>query len=128
MPVIVAEIVRSGIVEGVHCGRLVALGADGAPEYSRGDVAAPLLPRSCSKPLQAVAMVRSGLPLEGPLLALACASHSGEQFHLDGVREILGEAGLDETALQNPTGWPLSEHVRGGTRSLLPGQAPTCSA
>ena len=34
-------------------------------------------------------MVRLGLDLPPELLALACASHSGEHFHLEGVRRIL---------------------------------------
>jgi L-asparaginase II len=70
-------------------------------------------------------MVRAGLELDGELLALACASHSGEDFHLDGVRRILAGAGLDEGALRNPAGWPLEDRVRdqvlraGGTESRL---------
>lgn len=122
---VVAEIVRSGFVEGRHRGSVVALDAAGEVAWSVGDVASPMLPRSCNKPLQAVAMVRSGLRLEGELLALACASHSGEPFHLEGVRRILDAAGLDESALQCPEDWPLDDEVRaellagGGTRSRL---------
>ncbi len=54
-------------------------------------------------------MLRAGLDLDGKLLALACASHSGEPFHLDGVREILAGAGLDESALQTPPDYPVDE-------------------
>jgi L-asparaginase II len=61
-----------------------------------------MFPRSANKPLQAVAMLRCGLPLTGPLLALAAASHSGEDFHVAGVREILASAGLTESALHCP--------------------------
>jgi L-asparaginase II len=57
-------------------------------------------------------MLRCGLDLDGELLALASASHSGEPFHLDGVRRILAGAGLDEGALQNPAGLPLGEDER----------------
>jgi len=39
-------------------------------------------------------MLRAGLDLDGKLLALAAASHSGEAFHVAGVREILAGAGL----------------------------------
>ena len=49
----------------------------------------PVLPRSCNKPIQALAMVRAGLDLPPDLLALACASHSGEPFHVEGARRIL---------------------------------------
>ena len=94
-PVVVAEIVRSGFVEGHHYGSVVALDAVGEVEWSVGIVEEPMLPRSCNKPIQALAMVRAGLDLPPDLLALACASHSGEPFHVDGVRRILAGAGLD---------------------------------
>ncbi len=50
-----------------------------------------------------------GLALEGELLALASASHSGEDFHVTGVRKILASAGLSEDALQCPPALPLDE-------------------
>ena len=49
----------------------------GSVDWSVGSVDAPILPRSCNKPLQALGMVRLGLDLPPDLLALACASHSG---------------------------------------------------
>ena len=122
---VIAEIVRSGFVEGHHHGSVVAMDADSQVVHERGETSTTILPRSCNKPLQALAMVRSGLDLDGELLALACASHSGEQFHLDGVRRILAGAGLDESALQTPPDWPLDDAERdrvvraGGTRTSL---------
>ena len=109
---VVAEIVRSGFVEGHHYGSWVALDADGAVRGSAGDVQGPILPRSCNKPLQALAMVEAGLSLEPQLLALACGSHSGEPFHIDGVRRILASAGLSEDALQTPPDYPLDDEAR----------------
>src|SRR5687768_6485904 len=109
---VVAEIVRSGFVEGHHYGSVVALAADGSVDWSVGAVDVPVLPRSCNKPLQALAMVRLGLDLPPDLLALTCASHSGEDFHLDGVRRTLATAGLDESALQTPPDWPLDDTAR----------------
>ncbi|MDX6360863.1 MAG: hypothetical protein QOH37_3917, partial [Nocardioidaceae bacterium] len=110
--VVLAEIVRSGFVEGHHYGSVVALAADGSTAYAAGDVTSPVLPRSCNKPLQAVGMLRAGLDLDGELLALACASHSGEDFHIEGVRRILAGAGLDESALQTPPDFPLDDDAR----------------
>jgi L-asparaginase II len=52
-------------------------------------------------------MLRCGLGLDGELLALAAASHSGEDFHVDGVRKILARAGLSEEDLRCPASWPL---------------------
>ena len=120
---VIAEIVRSGFVEGHHYGSVVALDSGHEVAFSRGETGTPALPRSCNKPLQAVGMLRAGLDLDGELLALACASHSGEDFHLDGVRRILAGAGLDVSALQTPPGWPLDDDARdrlmraGGTKT-----------
>jgi L-asparaginase II len=118
---VVAEVVRSGFVESRHRGSVVAVGPDGTVLWEVGPVGSPIYPRSSNKPLQATAMVRNGLPLRGRLLALACGSHSGESEHITGVREILTNAGLDESALQTPADYPLDElaredWIRGGGR------------
>jgi L-asparaginase II len=119
----VAEIVRNGFVEGHHYGSVLALGADAAVVWSVGDIESPILPRSCNKPVQALGMVRAGLELPPDLLALACASHSGEPFHIDGVRRILASAGLSEADLQTPPDYPLDDAARdqvirdGGTKT-----------
>ena len=72
----------------------------------------PVLPRSCNKPLQALGMLRAGLDLPPDLLALACASHSGEPFHVEGVRRLLASAGLTEADLQTPPDYPLDDAAR----------------
>ncbi|MCW2832764.1 MAG: asparaginase [Nocardioides sp.] len=124
-PVVVAEIVRSGFVEGHHYGSVVALDATGEVDWSVGVVDQPMLPRSCNKPIQALAMVRAGLSLPPELLALACASHSGETFHVEGARRILESAGLTESALQTPPDYPLDDAAReaviraGGDKSSI---------
>ncbi len=110
-PVLV-EVVRNGFVESVHRGRVALTNPDGSLAASLGSEFAPIYPRSASKPLQALGMVRAGLDLPADLLALVCASHSGEAFQLDGVRRILAGAGLDESALQTPPDWPFDEVER----------------
>lgn len=123
--VLVAEVVRSGLVESRHRGSVIALAADGSVAFAAGSTDAPMYPRSSNKPAQAAAMLRLGLPLDGELLALASASHSGEPFHVDGARRILALAGLDESALRNTPGYPIDpasmvEYVRtGGEPSSL---------
>src|ERR1700676_1845176 len=79
---VLAEVIRSGFVESRHRGTVVALAPDGMFAFTAGSANAPVFPRSSNKPLQAVAMLRAGLPLDGELLALATASHSGEDFHV----------------------------------------------
>lgn len=112
MSQVVVEIVRSGFVEGHHYGSAVTLSAAGEIELAVGDPQAPILPRSANKPLQALAMLGLGLDVDGPELAIACASHSGEQIHLAAVRELLGEAGLMEQALGNIKDYPFDPAVR----------------
>jgi L-asparaginase II len=114
---VLAHVVRGGVVESVHRGHLVALGADGTPVLAIGDPDAEFLPRSSLKPLQAVAMLRAGVELDGELLALACASHSGEPMHVDGVRRILAGAGRTEDDLANTPAYPLSEDVGAAWRA-----------
>jgi L-asparaginase II len=108
---VLAEVVRSGFTESVHRGATAALAADGGVLAQDGQIDVPVFPRSSNKPMQAAAMLRCGLDLDGELLALAAASHCGEDFHVDGVRKILSGAGLDEAALQCPASWPLDEQT-----------------
>jgi len=123
---VVAHIVRSGFVESVHHGSVVALAANGSTLLALGDVTGPIFPRSSSKPIQALAMLRAGLDLDGELLALATGSHSGEAFHLEGVQRILTGAGLSERALQNTPDLPYGalEH----DAWIAAGRAPTSLA
>ncbi len=109
---ILVEVLRNGYLESVHRGRVAVTDQDGGLACSLGAEFAPMYPRSALKPLQAVGMLRAGLSLQGNLLALVCSSHSGESMHLAGVRQILGQGGLDESALQTPADWPLDDVAR----------------
>jgi L-asparaginase II len=106
---VLAEVVRSGFVESRHRGAVAALAADGTFAFTAGSANTPIFPRSSNKPLQATAMLTAGLPLEGELLALAAASHSGEDFHVQGVHDILDFAGLTEQDLRCPPALPIDE-------------------
>jgi L-asparaginase II len=108
---VLAEVVRSGFIESRHRGAIAALDTDGTFAFTAGNANTPVFPRSSNKPLQATAMLRAGLPLEGELLALAAASHSGEDFHARGVRDILDFAGLTENDLRCPPSMPLDEQT-----------------
>ncbi|MBL1084527.1 asparaginase [Streptomyces actinomycinicus] len=108
----VAHLVRGGIIEGIHYGSVVVLDADGRVRFQLGDIEAAFYPRSALKPVQAVAMLRAGLPLEGELLSLAAASHSGEERHIAGTRRILELAGLAEDDLRNVPDMPFGAAVR----------------
>jgi L-asparaginase II len=104
----IAETTRSGVVESVHFGTVVAIDADGVVAWSAGDPDTDVYPRSALKPLQAQAMLDAGFAAEPDELAVAAASHSGEPIHLDVVRRILARVGLDEHVLANTAALPLS--------------------
>lgn len=116
-----AEVVRSGFLESRHRGAIAALAADGSVLLAGGAADVPMFPRSSNKPFQAAGMLRCGLELDGELLALAAASHSGEDFHVAGVRAILASAGLTEDDLQCPPDLPLDEEAR---RVMIAAGAP----
>ena len=109
---VLAHYVRGGFVESAHRASVVATAADGSHLLALGAVDDPVFPRSSNKPLQTLAMVRAGLRLAPQHLALASASHSGEDFHLEGVREVLASVSLTEGALQNTPDYPLDEAAR----------------
>ncbi|GAA0947370.1 asparaginase [Nonomuraea longicatena] len=116
---LVVEVVRSGFVESTHLARMLTVSADGAPVQAYGAVHVPASPRSSLKPVQAVGMLRNGLDLDGELLALAAASHSGEPFHVAGVRRILAGAGAEESALRCPEDYPEDRTVTDRARVLM---------
>ncbi|PRY00994.1 asparaginase [Allonocardiopsis opalescens] len=118
-----AEVVRNGFTEGVHYGAAVGLAADGGVAFERGPAAAPVLPRSAAKPIQAVASLRAGARLDGVELAVAAGSHMGEPFHVAAVRRILAGAGLSAEALRCPADWP--EHRGARDAVVREGGAPS---
>lgn len=120
MSVPLAQVIRSGLVEGTHFGSAVVVGSSGEVLWSTGDVTKTFFPRSANKLMQTLGMVRVGLPLNDQLLALACSSHSGEAFHIAGVRQILQEAECSVSDLQCPSDYPLDETQR--TELITQGQ------
>jgi L-asparaginase II len=119
---VVAEVWRSGWVESVHHGSVVGLAEDGSVAFTVGRPESPAYPRSSVKPLQGLAMVRHGLDLKDELLALGCASHPGEPFHIEGVRRILAGAGLTPGDLQCTPDLP--RHERSRAELVVAGTAP----
>jgi L-asparaginase II len=103
------EVLRSGFVECVHRGSAVAIDPDGGVVLKAGEPDLPHLPRSANKPLQLAGMVRAGLDLAPPDLAVAASSHSGETAHVRRVRDLLNRNSLPESTLACPPALPLGE-------------------
>ncbi|GAB4080654.1 asparaginase [Modestobacter muralis] len=125
-PVLV-EVWRGGlasdVLESVHRGALVVLGADGAPQSAVGDVTRPVLPRSSNKPVQATVYLDAGWqPRDDRELALAAASHNGEDDHRELAAQVLAHAGLEPAHLGCPPSLPGHEATR--AHWLVEGRAP----
>ena len=111
-PIELVRVIRSGFHESSHYGSVVVVDGDGSVLHARGDVDAPMFPRSSNKPFQAVAMLTAGAGLAGPDLAISAASHSGEPMHTDRVMSMLRRASLGEEDLGCPEALPLNEAAR----------------
>ena len=104
---------RSGFIESRHAGSAIVL--DGVTAETRlrlGNPDAPVFPRSAMKPFQAIAILSSGVTLEGQQLAIATASHTGSAGHVALVRQLLDRAGLTSDALACPADWPTDRTMR----------------
>ncbi|MEP7457047.1 asparaginase [Phyllobacterium sp. SB3] len=125
-PVLV-EVFRGETAESRHRGSVVVTDGDGKVVFSLGDIDRPTFPRSTIKAIQALPLVESGAAdaygFGNEELAMACASHSGEQLHVAKASEMLGRAGLDAAALECGSHWPFEQSVL--IDLAKSGQAPT---
>ncbi len=105
---------RDGIVESFHRVHVVAVEGE-TVVATHGDGGLTVVYRSAAKPFQALPLVEDGVvgryAFTDAELALAAASHNGEDLHLAGVRSILAKVGLGEEALGLGPLPPLSTRV-----------------
>ncbi len=124
---VVVEVTRGGVVESRHRGVVAVLDADGGVALSIGDIDQPVFPRSAIKGLQAIPLIESGAAdryaLTDAEIALACASHNGEERHVATSAAMLAKAGRDVGALECGAQMPM----RGGAQIPLykAGLSPT---
>ncbi len=113
MDPVLVEVIRGGIPESVHRGALAVLDAEGAVVLALGDIDRPIFPRSAVKGLQALPLIETGAAdrfgLTDAELALACASHSGEEPHATTAAAALAKAGRDVKCLECGAHWPMGE-------------------
>ena len=106
---VLAEVTRGGVVESLHLGHLIILNSDGTTYLSKGSPELSFYPRSAVKSLQASAMLKAGLTVSDEELAIVCASHSGNQIHIDLVSKMLADRGIPLSAMGNASDKPLGE-------------------
>ncbi len=124
-PPVLASVWRGGVCEARIRGHVVVATATGEVIGAAGDPNALTTLRSCVKPLQALPFVRLAadeLGVSEAEVAIACASHQGEDEHLATVRELLGRARVSENALGCGPQLPYNEEA--ARRLLASGGTP----
>ncbi|HEY6468798.1 MAG TPA: asparaginase [Candidatus Dormibacteraeota bacterium] len=102
-PPVLATVWRGGVVEARIRGHVAVVDAGGEVHSSVGDPRTVTTLRSCVKPLQALPFVRLAVDRLGAgesEVAIACASHQGEDEHVATVRGLLAKADVPESALR----------------------------
>ena len=124
---ILAEQTRGDYVENRHRGAFVVSDAEGRVIASAGDIERPVFPRSAIKSIQALAMFTSGavdrFDISDRELALACASHHGEDVHVAEAARFLAQVGLSASDLECGAHQPTNAMARESLRRA--GAAPS---
>lgn len=106
---------RGELVESVHFGAAAVATARGELIGGWGDTEMLVYPRSALKPVQAIALLETGASAAFGLtqrhLALACASHRGEPFHVELATSWLDRLGLDQNALACGPDYPADANA-----------------
>jgi L-asparaginase II len=101
---VLVEQTRGPLAEIIHTGAVAVVDAQGALLASAGDANALAFTRSTLKPFQALPFLLSGGPKQlgftGPQIALLCASHNGEDMHVQAVEAMLATVGHNYRSLQ----------------------------
>jgi len=104
MSSLTTQVIRSGEIESFHSGYGVITDAVGQVIQSYGDPHYSTYVRSSAKPLQGMAVLRSGafdnFKLTAKELALICSSHSGEPLHIDTAESIFSKVGIGPELLR----------------------------
>lgn len=95
---------RGGFAECVHLGSIAVVDSGGALVAGAGDAHGLNFTRSALKPLQALSFVEDGgmarFGFDSEMLALMCASHSGEAMHVAVVQRMLERIDARESDLR----------------------------
>jgi L-asparaginase II len=115
---------RGAVLEARLCGHVAVVRASGELVGAAGLADTVTTLRSCVKPLQALTFLRVAADALGATtaeIAIACASHNGEDVHVQTVRGLLQRAGLDEDALACGAQMPFDQAA---AHTLIAGGLP----
>ena len=112
-PELLVEYVRDGLVEQEHYGFIVLSDKNRAFDFTGDAKNYPFYLRSCAKPLQASLIIDYGMDkfynMTEDEIALCCASHAGEEIHVNTAIRLLKKIDLDESYLKCGLHKPLSK-------------------
>jgi L-asparaginase II len=118
---ILAELVRGNWVENIYRGAFAVVDADGAIIAASGDIERAIFPRSAIKSMQALPIFFSHAAEQfhhsEEELALACASHHGEDAHVAVASGLLGRLGLSAADLECGAHMPTNAAAREALRA-----------
>ncbi len=100
---LLASVTRSGISESSHRGHLIVTDGSSEPLIRMGNPETVTFIRSAAKPFQLIPCLLTGAAehfgFTEKEIALACASHSGEDLHTSIAGQMLDKIGLQEADL-----------------------------
>lgn len=121
------QIIRGDMVESFFRGAYVVMDAKANIIDSAGDIDRLVYPRSALKPIQALGMLESGaaeaFDVSLPEIALACASHNGEDYHINVVNQWLERLGFGCDILECGPHTPMGKEAE--LTLVRQGQHPT---
>ena len=113
---ILCRVTRGDLTESIHVAFAVVVDNTGNIMYSSGDPYYLTCIRSSLKPFQAAAVIKSGavekFKFEDKEIALMCASHQGESFHVETVRSMLKKLNFEENNFECGSHYPSKEDVK----------------
>jgi L-asparaginase II len=124
----IVEVTRGAIVESSHRGHIAVVDSKQQPIASAGDPSCLTFARSTAKLLQAIPLLEMEgdrlFQFDDSMIALICASHSGEDLHAGLVEAILHRIGSEESALRcgvhEPFHQPTAERLKAAGIPVTP--------
>ena len=115
MPIL-CKIHRGDFIESIHVAYAVVVDGKGEIVYSSGDPHYLTCVRSALKPFQASAAIKEGatkaVSFTPEEIALMCASHNGEDIHVNTAKSMLDKIGYDKSYYECGTHFPYDKESR----------------